>query len=121
MLAVIQRVREARVDISGETVGAIGAGLLVLVCAEPADTEAQADKLVAKLLKLRIFGDEPVGLRVGVGGLGADEHQQAGADRADGLACDVDARLADALDDGQHRRAPAQVAAGRPSAAGSST
>ncbi len=38
-------------------VGAIGAGLLVLVCAEPQDTEALADKLVAKLLKLRIFGD----------------------------------------------------------------
>ena len=58
MLAVIQRVREARVDVSGETVGAIGAGLLVLVCAEPDDTDAQADKLVAKLLKLRIFPDE---------------------------------------------------------------
>jgi len=58
MLALVQRVREARVDIAGETVGAIGIGLLVLVCAEPADTEAQADKLVAKLLKLRIFGDD---------------------------------------------------------------
>jgi D-aminoacyl-tRNA deacylase len=58
MLAVIQRVREARVDIAGETVGAIDAGLLVLVCAEPADTDAHADKLVAKLLKLRIFGDD---------------------------------------------------------------
>ena len=58
MLAVIQRVRAARVDIAGETVGAIDAGLLVLVCAEPADTDAQADKLVAKLLKLRIFGDD---------------------------------------------------------------
>ena len=58
MLAVIQRVREARVDIEGETVGAIGAGLLVLVCAEPSDTDAQADKLVAKLLKLRVFSDD---------------------------------------------------------------
>jgi D-tyrosyl-tRNA(Tyr) deacylase len=58
MLAVIQRVREARVDIAGETVGEIGPGLLVFVCAEPADTDAQADKLVAKLLKLRIFGDD---------------------------------------------------------------
>ena len=57
MLAVIQRVRRARVDIAGETVGAIGAGLLVLVCAEPADTDAHAHRLVAKLLKLRIFGD----------------------------------------------------------------
>jgi D-tyrosyl-tRNA(Tyr) deacylase len=58
MLALVQRVREARVEIAGETVGAIGVGLLVLVCAEPADTEAHADKLVAKLLKLRIFGDD---------------------------------------------------------------
>ena len=58
MLSVIQRVREARVAIAGETVGAIEAGLLVLVCAEPADTDAQADKLVAKLLKLRIFSDD---------------------------------------------------------------
>jgi D-tyrosyl-tRNA(Tyr) deacylase len=58
MLALVQRVREARVDIADETVGAIGAGLLVFVCAEPADTEAQADRLVAKLLKLRIFSDE---------------------------------------------------------------
>ena len=57
MLAVVQRVREARVVVAGETVGAIDGGLLVLVCAEPDDTEAQADKLVAKLLKLRIFGD----------------------------------------------------------------
>ena len=58
MLALIQRVREARVEIAGEAVGAIGAGLLVLVCAEPSDTEAHADKLVAKLLKLRIFSDD---------------------------------------------------------------
>ena len=58
MLAVVQRVSEARVEIGGEVVGAIDAGLLVLVCAEPADTEAHADRLVAKLLKLRIFSDE---------------------------------------------------------------
>jgi D-tyrosyl-tRNA(Tyr) deacylase len=57
MLALVQRVTEARVDIAGATVGAIGRGLLVLVCAEPGDTEASADKLVAKLLKLRIFSD----------------------------------------------------------------
>ena len=57
MIAVIQRVTQARVEIAGRTVGAIDQGLLVLVCAEPADTEAIADKLVAKLLKLRIFSD----------------------------------------------------------------
>jgi D-tyrosyl-tRNA(Tyr) deacylase len=57
MLALVQRVREARVEVGGEVVGAIAAGLLVLVCAEPADTETHAERLVAKLLKLRIFSD----------------------------------------------------------------
>lgn len=57
MISVLQRVREARVDVDGQTVGAIGAGLLVLVCAERGDTEMEADKLLAKILKLRIFSD----------------------------------------------------------------
>jgi len=57
MKALLQRVAEARVVIAGETVGQIGAGLLVLVCAERGDAEAQADKLLAKMLKLRIFSD----------------------------------------------------------------
>ena len=57
MIAVVQRVSEARVVVDGECVGAIAAGLVVLVCAEPADGEAQAERLLAKLLKLRIFGD----------------------------------------------------------------
>ena len=43
--------------IDGHTAGEIGPGLLVLMCAEPRDTEAQSDKLLAKILKLRIFGD----------------------------------------------------------------
>jgi D-tyrosyl-tRNA(Tyr) deacylase len=58
MLAVVQRVREARVVVQGRTTGEIGQGLLVLVCAERGDSEVQADKLLAKLLKLRIFSDE---------------------------------------------------------------
>jgi D-aminoacyl-tRNA deacylase len=58
MLAVVQRVLEARVEVAGRVVGEIERGLLVLVCAEPADTEATADKLLAKLLKLRIFSDD---------------------------------------------------------------
>ena len=57
MIALVQRVTRAEVHVAGASVGAIGRGLLVLVCAEPADTEAIADKFVAKLLKLRIFGD----------------------------------------------------------------
>ena len=58
MRALLQRVAEARVVIDGNTVGKIGAGLLVLVCAERGDAELQADKLLAKILKLRIFSDE---------------------------------------------------------------
>jgi len=57
LIAVLQRVSEARVDISGQTVGAIRQGLLVLLCAEPDDTEATGEKMLAKILKLRIFGD----------------------------------------------------------------
>ena len=57
MKALLQRVREARVEIAGEPVGAIGAGLLVLVCAERGDGEAQAERMLAKILKLRIFSD----------------------------------------------------------------
>ncbi len=49
---------QARVESGGAVVGAIGHGLLVLVCAEPADTGAHAKRLVDKLLKLRIFGDD---------------------------------------------------------------
>ena len=58
MKALLQRVREASVVVQGETVGRIGAGLLVLVCAEPTDDEATGERLLAKILKLRIFGDE---------------------------------------------------------------
>jgi len=58
MLALLQRVRQARVEVDGHTIGRIDAGLLVLVCAERGDTEALADKLLAKILKLRIFADE---------------------------------------------------------------
>jgi D-tyrosyl-tRNA(Tyr) deacylase len=57
VIALVQRVAEARVVVGGATAGAIGRGLLVFVCAEPADGEAQAVRLVDKLLKLRIFGD----------------------------------------------------------------
>lgn len=57
MKAVLQRVAEARVDVAGVTIGSIGQGLLVLLCAERGDTDAHADKLLAKMLKLRIFSD----------------------------------------------------------------
>ncbi len=57
MIALLQRVNMARVEVEGRTVGAIGPGLLVLVCAERGDTFAQGDKLLSKILKLRIFSD----------------------------------------------------------------
>jgi D-tyrosyl-tRNA(Tyr) deacylase len=57
MLALVQRVQEARVVVQGQTLGQIGAGLLVLVCAERGDGTEQADRLLAKLLKLRVFSD----------------------------------------------------------------
>ena len=57
MIAVLQRVRHARVEIEARVAGQIQQGLLVLVCAEQGDTEKEADKLLTKLMKLRIFSD----------------------------------------------------------------
>lgn len=57
MLTVIQRVSQASVSVDGQTIGSIGHGLLALLCAEHGDTEAEADALLAKMLKLRIFSD----------------------------------------------------------------
>lgn len=58
MIALLQRVREARVEVAGQVIGQIDAGFLMLVCAEPTDTEAIAEKLIAKVLKLRVFSDD---------------------------------------------------------------
>ncbi len=57
MIALVQRVAEARVAIGDRVVGAIGRGALLFVCAEPDDDEAITDRLVAKVLGLRIFAD----------------------------------------------------------------
>lgn len=57
MIALVQRVAEAKVAIAGRVVGAIGRGALLFVCAEPDDTEAIVDRVVAKVLGLRIFPD----------------------------------------------------------------
>jgi D-tyrosyl-tRNA(Tyr) deacylase len=58
LIGLIQRVREARVEVEGRVVGAIGPGLLVLACAEAADTDGHVERFLAKVLKLRIFSDE---------------------------------------------------------------
>ena len=57
MKALIQRVRQAHVEVAGEVVGAIDQGLLVLVGVEPQDSEASAAKLLHKLLNYRVFSD----------------------------------------------------------------
>jgi D-tyrosyl-tRNA(Tyr) deacylase len=51
-------VSEASVRVDGAVIGQIGQGLLVLFCAEKGDTNALADKMLAKILKMRIFGDD---------------------------------------------------------------
>ena len=58
MKALLQRVRRAHVEVAGETVGAIDAGLLVLICAERGDTEVIGQRLLDKILKLRVFYDD---------------------------------------------------------------
>ncbi len=57
MRALIQRVSNASVTVDGQVIGQIEAGLLVLVCAMQGDTEIQAQKLVDKIIRLRIFRD----------------------------------------------------------------
>ena len=58
MIALLQRVRRASVTVDGACIGQIGHGLLVLLCAEQGDTDAVAERLLTKILKLRIFADE---------------------------------------------------------------
>jgi D-tyrosyl-tRNA(Tyr) deacylase len=55
--ALVQRVSEASVTVNGEQVARIGSGLLVLLGVRSGDTEAQAERLAAKLLALRVFED----------------------------------------------------------------
>jgi D-tyrosyl-tRNA(Tyr) deacylase len=58
MIGLLQRVSQASVVVDGDTIGAIGHGLMVLVCAEKGDTEREADALLAKLLGYRVFSDD---------------------------------------------------------------
>ncbi len=72
MILVLQRVTRASVRVGGETVGAIGAGLLVLGCVEPDDDEAGADEAARKTAELRIFPDA-------VGRMNRDVREAGGA------------------------------------------
>ena len=58
MIGLLQRVTGARVDVGGETVGAIDAGLMVLVGVERGDGEREAERLLERLLGYRVFEDE---------------------------------------------------------------
>lgn len=58
MIALLQRVTRASVVVNDVTVGAIDAGLMVLVCAERGDTQKEADALLGKLLSYRVFADD---------------------------------------------------------------
>ncbi|GMV28258.1 MAG: D-aminoacyl-tRNA deacylase [Rhodanobacteraceae bacterium] len=58
MIALIQRVVSARVDVDGAVVGAIGPGLLALVAVQPGDGEAQTARMLQRLLGYRVFSDE---------------------------------------------------------------
>ena len=58
MIALIQRVTQAKVEVGGEVVGQIGKGLLVLLGVEKDDDRAKADKLAEKVLNYRVFSDE---------------------------------------------------------------
>jgi len=58
MRALLQRVTDARVDVEGATVGEIGPGMLILICAMPGDDAATSAKLALKISKLRIFKDD---------------------------------------------------------------
>jgi len=58
MIGLLQRVRRAQVDVVGRTVGIIGQGLLVFVGVERTDTEDQAERLLDRILKYRVFPDD---------------------------------------------------------------
>lgn len=57
MIGLLQRITEARVEVSGETIGAVGRGLLVLVGIQRGDSEASAERLLEKMLSYRVFPD----------------------------------------------------------------
>ena len=58
MIALLQRVSDAKVVVDGVTIGDIDAGLMVLICAERNDTEKDAEQLLSKLLSYRVFSDD---------------------------------------------------------------
>ncbi|RYI33243.1 MAG: D-tyrosyl-tRNA(Tyr) deacylase [Acetobacteraceae bacterium] len=70
MRAVLQRVAEAQVHVDGQQIGQTGQGFLILVCAMGGDTDAQAEKLAAKVAKLRVFKDDQGKMNLSVRDIG---------------------------------------------------
>ena len=58
MIGLLQRITAARVEVNGETIAAVGAGLLVLIGVQHGDLESHADRLLERLLSFRVFPDE---------------------------------------------------------------
>ena len=71
MRALLQRVSEASVTVDGAVIGQTGPGLLILVCAMPGDDESVADRLAAKISKLRIFKDDAGKMNLSLADAGA--------------------------------------------------
>jgi D-aminoacyl-tRNA deacylase len=72
MIGLLQRVVEAHVDVDGERVASIAAGLLVLVGVRPADDESSATRLLDRLLQYRVFSDENGKMNLSVMQTGGD-------------------------------------------------
>ena len=70
MIGLLQRVSAAEVRVEGEVIGAIGAGLLVLVAVQPSDTEARAERLLERLLGYRVFPDAGARMNLSVRDIG---------------------------------------------------
>lgn len=124
MKGLLQRVSGARVEVAGEIVGAIDQGLLVLLAVEPGDTQAQADKLLKKLLNYRVFSDPQGKMNLSLadtgGGLLLVSQFTLAADTQSGLrpsfSTAAPPALAEALFDyvvAQAQRLHGQVATGR--------
>lgn len=78
MIGLLQRVSQARVVVDGETVGEIGRGLLVLVCAQRGDSKEQARRLLARLLAYRVFPDDAGRMNRSLAQLAAEAPDEAG-------------------------------------------
>ena len=124
MIGLLQRVSRARVEVSGETVGAIGRGLLVLVAVQPDDTQARANRLLERILGYRVFPDADDRMNLSLRDLGgglllvsqftlaADTRKGTRASFTSAAAPELGQRLYDYLVE-RARAAHPEVAAGR--------